>query len=181
MSERYKTVNQLSEMTGKDRRTIKKRIANLKIHSTHGRSEFYDMFEAIPALFSADSKDNVEEQLVQEQLRYETARADKMILEVEQRRGEVVPVSEVARIVSSEYGNVRARLLSVPSRCAKDLSLELDPALVKQRLEEEINEALSELTADEKFEENNHVEQLTATSETDSTEDSKAATEIKLG
>jgi phage terminase Nu1 subunit (DNA packaging protein) len=177
MSERYKSINQISELTGKDRRTIKKKILSLPIHSTHGRAEYYDLHLALPLLFSNGNEKDTEKEMIDEQLRYERARADKMILEVEQRRGEVVATSEVARIVAAEYTNVRARLLSIPSRCAKDLSIESNPSLVKERLDQEINEALAELTADEKFEENQHVDQSSSNSETDSTEDTKATLE----
>ena len=182
MSERIKSISQLAEMFDMDRATIRKKLKALQPFKVEAKRTLYEVPPAARLILGLDAEtENIDQRLIEEQLRYEKARADKMILEVEQRRGEVVPTSEVARIVGNEYSNVRARILSIPSRCAKDLSLETNPSMVKHRLEEEIHEALAELTADEKFEENQHVEQSNSNTEADSTEDVEAAAKVKPG
>ncbi len=175
--ERYKSVSQIAEMTGFDRRTIKTRIQGLIIQKTHGKAEYYDMHEVLPRLYQSGQDKDINKKLLDEQLRYEQARADKMILEVDERRGELIPVNDVASAVASEYTSVRARILSIPSRCAMDLSIESNPAKIKDRLNEEINEALSELVADKKYEESLNVVQPETIVIENSQEDAQAPTE----
>jgi phage terminase Nu1 subunit (DNA packaging protein) len=181
VSLRYLSISQLAEVFDLDRATVRKRIAEIKPYKVESKRTLYDASEVAKVLFNAPKTD-INKQLLDEQLRYEQARADKMILEVEKQRGEVVAIVEVARIVGSEYTNVRTRLLSIPSRCAKDLSLETDPALVKARLDQEMNEALSELTADTAFEETNQDgDESQDSSDRDPTEGIEAAAKTKRG
>jgi hypothetical protein len=74
----------------------------------------------------------------------ETAR-----LEHEKRRGELVEVAEVAKIVGDEYTAVRTRLLAIPTELADELKLISDPIKIRQLIESAIHEALQELTADD--------------------------------
>ncbi len=173
MSLRYLSMKQLSEVTGVDRLTIKKRLAAVKPFRNEGKAIIYDAHEAIPVLLTATATKNEKtDKLMDEQLRYERARADKIILEVREREGQVVDVTEVAKVVGAEYANVRARLLGIPSRCAKDLSLESNPSLVKDRLDQEVAEALEELVADAAYREKHNVDQPEDSSSEDSTEES---------
>jgi len=179
MSERYKSVNQISEMTGIDRRTIKKKIADIPIHSKAGRAELYDMFTVAPRLFASETPESTDKKLKAEQLRYEQARADKMQIEVEQKRGQLVAIHQVAEFITRQFGNVRSRILSIPSRCAKDLSIESDPALVRERLEQETREALAELTADQIYEEMQDAERMADNTTEGATESAEATAETE--
>lgn len=157
MSERYKNISQMAEMFNLDRGTIAKRLKNIQPVEQKAKLKTYDMAVAAKAIFELQGLPTEKEMLV-EQYRYEKARADKIELEVREREGLLVPVLNVAKVVGSEYANVRTRLLSISSRCAKDLSLESDPVAVQRRLDEEVNEALAELSADEKFQNNERID-----------------------
>lgn len=182
MSLRYLSMSQLAEVTNKDRRTVKDRLKDIEPHKIDGKAHIYDTHVAIPLILgigevSAEQKNR--KALAEAELLHERTKAELAVLELERLKKEVVPIEEVAKVVASEYTNVRARILSIPSRCARDLSLESDPTKVKDRLDQEVIEALSELTADTIFQENEHVEQSITTTEANSTEDTKATSETE--
>jgi hypothetical protein len=155
MSERFKTINQLSEQTGIDRRTLKKRLAGLKTQKGTGKGNYYDCHEALQAVFAPESRSSIEKQLQEQALIYESARAEKMKLDVERLRGEVVPIAEVAKEVAKEYTYVRAQVRAISSKIAKPISIKtgVDPHEVLSLCDDVINECLTELTADAKYEE----------------------------
>ena len=146
---RYLSINQLAEITGKDRRTIKKKLAKLN-YQRDGRGYYYDAHEALPLLFSESAKD-IDKKLQAEQLRYESARAEKLELEVKKLRGEVVPIEEVAKTVEREYAFVRAHIRAIPSKLAKPLSMTTDPHEIYAQIESVVNECLTELTSDKVY------------------------------
>ncbi len=156
MVSRYLSRSQLSDLTGKDRRTISKRLEGLEPHSTDGRADYYDAYKALPMLYASDSARGIDKKLLEEQLRYETARADKVSLEVEKRKGELIPFEDVCALLEKEYSAVKAGLLAIPTKLALQLSTVDQPKEVKRHIEDAINEVLTELTADKQFAEIPH-------------------------
>lgn len=79
------------------------------------------------------------------------AEAGMAELDFSLRRGELIPIEDIANLVGEEYANVRAKLLAIPVKMAP-LMLGLDD-LAKARglLEDSITEAMEELTADEQY------------------------------
>jgi phage terminase Nu1 subunit (DNA packaging protein) len=153
MSMRYLSITQISEMCGLDRRTVKKRLASLKVHLVEGKSHLYDMFEANSMLYGTSTSDHGDTlaQMSREELRLETAKADKVELEVGRMKSELVSIEEVATVVEREYGAVRAGILSMPSKVAQDLVLMDQFVGIKNYLEDAINEILTELSADKAY------------------------------
>lgn len=153
MSLRYLSMSQLSEVAGIDRRTVKDRLANVKPFKKEGKAIIFDATVALPVLFGYSAgNENVLEQIKEQTLRLEKAKADKIELELEERRGQVVAIEDVAKAVEKEYTYVRSTILSIPSKRAKVLALESDPQVVRSLLEQDINEALSHLQADTNLE-----------------------------
>lgn len=148
---KHLSVSQLSEVTGVDRRTIKERLVSMK-PDVRGRSHLYLAREAIPMILFPDGVDDrktIEKKIREEELRYESARADKTQLQVEKLRGELVPIEDVAKVVEREYAAVRAAFLAIPSKVSKELATQDSEIGIKRVLEDHINEALSELSADQ--------------------------------
>jgi DNA-binding Lrp family transcriptional regulator len=158
MDLRFLSMSQLAELTGLDRRTVKDRLKDLKAQSGKGRGHYYDTQEALPRLYFPEGSNNVEEQMAEAQLRKARADAEKAEIDVKVKRGELVAIEEVAEVVGKEYTYVRARILAMPTRLAKPLSMESDPLVVKKLLDEAVTEALEDLAADQKFEEGGYVE-----------------------
>lgn len=148
MSGRYFSINQLSIATGKDRRTVKDRLSKILPEKKAGKAIIYDGHKAFPALFKVE---DVKEQLLSESLRLEKGRADKIELELAKISGSQVPIEDVAAVVEKEYTRVRAQLISIPNKISRDLAVIDDPREITIILEDSINEALSELSAAEKF------------------------------
>lgn len=91
-----------------------------------------------------DSKEDAKS-LADAQLRKINAEAALAELKLSRERGEVVAVIDVEKAVAEVSANVRARLLAMPSKLA-GLLVGLTKPKVKAQLEQEVNEALAELT-----------------------------------
>lgn len=76
------------------------------------------------------------------------AEAELAEYELAQVRGSVVAVSDIAARVTSEYAEVRARLLSIPARLAQRLAVETDASAIERAIKAEVTAALEELTGD---------------------------------
>lgn len=147
------SMSQLADVTGLDRRTVKERLIELKPDRTVGKAIIYDSRLALPVLLgfnNANSKD-IAEQLKETNLEYELAKTEMIQIELEVLKGLQVPIEDVRKTVEKEYTYVRASLLSIPSKRAKVLALESDPATIREHLEQDINEALSHLQADKNY------------------------------
>lgn len=82
------------------------------------------------------------------QLRKAQADATLAELQVQQKLGELVPIDDIAKIVADEYANVRARLLSIPTKLAPALYTVDDLMETQAILEQGMDDVLKELTAD---------------------------------
>lgn len=76
------------------------------------------------------------------------AEAAMVELDLAKRRGEVIEIADVAGLVGEDYANLRAKLLSMPTKLAPIVATESDLAQCKALLERGVEEALEELTAD---------------------------------
>lgn len=94
--------------------------------------------------------DDRPETIEQAQLRYESARADKMETQTAKELGLLVPFEEIAAVVVEENSRVRARLLSIPTKIRPKalVFLKGDRAAAEQvvtAVDEEIRDALGEV------------------------------------
>jgi phage terminase Nu1 subunit (DNA packaging protein) len=76
------------------------------------------------------------------------AEAAMVELDLAKRKGEVIEIEAVAGVVGDDYANVRAKLLSLPTKLAPQLIGIDDVATCKALIERGVSEALEELTAD---------------------------------
>lgn len=133
------SISKLSEITGIDRRTISKRLEELEPVEETSRSKMYNVQEALPFIYTSGGLREAE------QLRYETARADKMELEVAKRRGELVEIDKVVKVYEQRLIAVRAGIIALPNKQAAVLASITDPNIMKTELEIATNEVLEEL------------------------------------
>lgn len=152
MNLREMSVNQLSELTGKDRRTIKERLGSTKPVREDKRGQYFDTRAALNLIFSsAGSPKGIEKQLALESLGLEKARREKIEIEVAKMRGDLVNIEDVAKVVERQYSIIRAQFRALPSKLAKLLSMISDPHEVFKIIQDEVNQVLTELTADKKY------------------------------
>lgn len=155
MSIRYLSISKLSELTGKDRATITKRLAEIKPYKATKTSKIYDSQIVLPMILGIESSSKIEKKLLEESLRLESAKADKISLEVERQRGTLVQTESIAKAVAKEYTNTRSGLMKIGHTVAATwTNIEERPKL-KSLIDEKVNEALKHLTADERFSEEN--------------------------
>ena len=141
------SVSQLSELTGKARKTITDRLEGIAVTPGPRGGHLYDPRVALERIYIVDiASEDLD--LTVERSRLTKLQADKAELELKKLRGEVVVIEDVAAAVGTEYSRVRSRLLSISSKLAQPLSNETNPALVKDEIDREVFEALEELSAD---------------------------------
>lgn len=70
-------------------------------------------------------------------------------IELEQKRGAVVSVDIVAATVSEEYANVRARILSLPTKTAPLVATQSRTNECRATLDDAVREILAELSSDD--------------------------------
>lgn len=106
----------------------------------------YKIALAMPKEQGLSEPDRAEKEAYNEAARRKlSAEADLAELKLSRERGEVVGVQDVEKAVAGISANVRARLLSMPSKLASLLVGQTRPK-IKAKIEFEVNEALNELT-----------------------------------
>lgn len=82
-----------------------------------------------------------------EKTRLTSEQADKHALENAVRRAELLTAEGISRAWNYIIASVRAKLLSLPTKCAPELALMNDPGTIKERLTVELYGALEEASA----------------------------------
>ena len=72
-------------------------------------------------------------------------------LEHDEKAGEVVKISDVARIVGGEYSKVRSRLMEIAVTVAPSAALLTTPEAIRDLISKEVSYALQELAFDGSF------------------------------
>jgi len=73
------------------------------------------------------------------------AEAEMAEIELREKKGQLIPASEVVSSWGEIVGACRSKLLAVPAKIAPVVAVEDNPAVCKQIVEEQIGEALYEL------------------------------------
>lgn len=139
------SIRDLIDITGKGDKTIKKRLEAIVPTPGSKGAKLYDSREALNAIFAQVgdlSTERAKLTVLQQQLTE---------IKIGELRKELFPVRDISKILDKEYAYLRAQLRSLPSRLAKPLSMISDPNKVDQCLAEAIDECLTELNADAKF------------------------------
>lgn len=136
-------ISEIADLADIDRATARERLKGLDSEKD-GKSITYQSRDALLRVFELNL-----DKVKAEQLRYETARANRIELQNAKLRGEVVAIEDVAEVVEAEYGAVRAALRALPYKCANELAAIDSPIEIKSRLEAMIEEILTELCSEE--------------------------------
>jgi hypothetical protein len=145
---RYFSINQLSQATGIDRRTIKQRLNGLKYQFVNGNGHYYDGHEAFLRIFETEKNHSgIEKKIQREQLRIHRAKAETVEIELARLRGELIPIEIIVREYERELSIIRAAYMALPSKAAKQLVTMNQPAEIFEYLKNEINAILEELSS----------------------------------
>lgn len=140
-SDRF-TINAISELTGIDRRTLAKRLADAK---TIGDDEGQKLYSATDALKATrgQSQAATRPELAMVKLEREQNKNRKEKVEADAAEGIVIPKLEAQRALTRFVAGLVHRLLPIPLRASQRLSLETEPRAIEALLLKEIREAIA--------------------------------------
>lgn len=131
------TTNFICDLTGMDRRTIKKRLADIAPDSEYR----YSSVEALRQIYIPSALDPQ-----QERAQLDRARREVVELQRAKMQGELIPAAVVQAHWEKLVGNARAKMLNLPGRLAVSLGGQSPSAAqVAEAARELIYEALQEL------------------------------------
>jgi len=131
------TTNFICDLTGMDRRTVKKRLADIAPDSEYR----YSSVEALRQIYIPSALDPQQERAQLDRARREIADIQKAKMQ-----GELIPADIVQAHWEKLVGNARAKLLNIPGRLAVSLGGQSPSAAqVAEAARELIYEALREL------------------------------------
>ena len=138
-----KSINQLSELTGIDRRTVKTRLESVNAITGERGAYLYETREALPLLYLASG-----ERLdpAQERAALDRVRRRQIEMANEKAEGNLIPKEEVAAAWTEQILIAKGRLLSLPSRVSSDLLRTKTQRDMEQRLRDAGIEILEELS-----------------------------------
>ena len=140
------SISELSDLTGKDRRTVKRHAGTLSMVKD-GKSHKYESRDLLPLLYGYSAADGEKLDLSQERARLARLQGDKADLELKAMRGEYAKLEDVVAEVSDAFSHVRAKLLALPSKMAGLVLGMTTPAEVQATLQGVIYDALTELSS----------------------------------
>lgn len=133
--EQLYSVNALSKLTGRDRRTLDKALVHVAPARTDGARKLYrlaDVEQALEARGGGDSYTELRLEQIRQQTRETAARAELLEMEKKEKAGELVLLTEVAAIVNPILMVCRQRLNAMPSELA-NLVNPTDPVHAQQQ------------------------------------------------
>lgn len=142
------SVSKISELTGADRRTLKKLFEHLS-PIIEGTSHLYETKEALPLVYrkpQSNESDTGNLDIVQERARLTYHQANIAELDEDVRRGELIPADVVERVWSDMAASFRAKILSIPTKAAHQFVNLTNISEIQDALKEHHCEALLELS-----------------------------------
>lgn len=161
MSLDFLSISDLAKLTKKDRRTVSSRLESLSPSKVQGKAVLYSSLEALTAIFRVDfeksgpvkiessSPEGAENSEKQAKARIANAKAEKIEMELDHLRGELVKTSDILSEVEKEYTRVRTAFRSLGPKNAKQLSVMDKAEDIAELLHNAVNEILTELSADD--------------------------------
>lgn len=152
MSDIGLTATKISEILGFNRETVRKRLAILNKTDPGAKYTWREVIDAYAeyerrAITGLDEGGKVYDSN-HERARKDAAIADKYELELNVRKGELVEAKDVLETWQGNILRSKARLLGMSTKLAPLLVAEEEPKAIKKLIDEEINDALEELSKD---------------------------------
>jgi phage terminase Nu1 subunit (DNA packaging protein) len=138
------SVNKISDLTGQDRRRVKRIAEAALTPEVQGRSHLYETCELIPLLFDSSGYEQHLD-LTQERAWLAKVQRERAEIELQKARGDVVDVNEITEAMAAAIGAARAQLLGLPHKLAPQLVAITDPGEAFNLLQATVHDALTEL------------------------------------
>ena len=139
------TISQLSDWTGLDRRTVKRRLEGLPFDDGGRAGHHYESRDALKRLYLGEITTDETLDPQQERAQLDAARRRLAELEYQRRRGELIESDVVENHWVKMASNCRSRLLTLPSRLATAVVACTTVPEIEKSAKAIIYEALAEL------------------------------------
>ena len=135
MTARILSINQIADLTGVDRRTVKKRLQGIEPTEDCGKGGiFYDLRVVLPKVYASDEMQQGDSvSLEQARIRESIAKAEKTEIEVETMRKERTPIEGGIKILDQIVSEFLDELSLLPMP-------DSEKAAVKSRIRAKIDE-----------------------------------------
>lgn len=145
------SVNMLAELTGRDRRTISKKLENLTPLEEQGNASLYDIRAALRMIFDFNATDDnqktdfssVDFQPSQEKAKLDFIKRQQAELDLEIARKNLIPKEEIRGALEDVFGACRAKFLGLSKRAQLALGLSTDQ---ESQLKQMVADALTDLS-----------------------------------
>lgn len=139
------SISELVALSGVTNVTARKRCANVPNRMREGttRTVEYESIPALRAIFEVGGEGGAT--LEEEKIKLTSAQAEKVELEVEVLKGNLVPADEIEDFLSRTFGAFKARCLSIPTKAAPSVIGVIEVLEIEEIIKEYIYEALAEL------------------------------------
>lgn len=141
---KYLSINQLAELSNKDRATVRKRLKDVKPYKRSDRLVLYEGKKVLPILLEPTQTELIK----REKLRTLRAKADELEMEVAKFKQEHCHINDIQKVVKSEYDRVRTRINSIPESVAEAISKTQDVNMIHSLLSNVTNNALIDLSSE---------------------------------
>lgn len=141
------SLTELADLTGMTWRTVRKRLSERGVEpkSRTPKSALFDSGEALAALYERGALDAGELNPEQERARRDKEAADKLAMENELRRGELLDANLIGEDISRWLTVFRSAMLRAPSKLAPLVNPE-KPSMARALIETELHQILTELS-----------------------------------
>jgi phage terminase Nu1 subunit (DNA packaging protein) len=149
----YLTAKELGQILGVSGRTIETWADKEFLLRSNNRQGFdlvtgagYRISDLTEKIEKAKNNSEDGKRLYVAQCRKTEAEASVKELELEEKKGNLIPINEAVNEIKDAFVRVRARMVAIPTRLAPELAGITDPQQVAARLQSVIDEALNELS-----------------------------------
>ena len=139
------SINELANMTGRDRRTVARRLESLPSKPGANRAKLYDTRAALQRIIAPTGADGEQLDPAQEKAALDRARRELVELDVQRRRRDLVEVEAVISAWSTQVQIAKSRMMALPARLAPDMVRATDQREAERHIRREINAVLEEL------------------------------------
>lgn len=143
------SINQLSKLTGRDRRTIDKRLVNLKPCRTVGKTRYYAAADVLPILGESPKDLPAKQQI---EIRLLRARCERVELETKIRKGQFLPIGDIKRECTRFNFAIKQKFHAMPRRISQQIAAETDASTIETKIESELNDILTAMSERKYFE-----------------------------
>lgn len=142
--EKLFTINGLADLTGIDRMTVRRRLADTKPAKQKGKVKMFRAEQALAVLKSqkpaGERNDNgdLERKKLERQI-------ENLDIDIAAKKSDLMPTAEVRRDVTRYALENRSKLLSLGARMAQTLAVVTDPLIVQEKIDAEVRSILNHL------------------------------------